>query len=983
MDRFGLIALGILLTSFAGAGFQATFGPHGEIAEVRVGDVVYFTDVAVSVTRPGWSGDIVNQRTVPPASVKIAQTGGTTVYLATLTSQGSKIGMREVARVAPNRVTLEYEITPEGDVESEALVVEGTMPTAVHAGTTRYIVGDAGVLRGVCPAEPDPNTHLIFGARAAEWLGLLGPAGTALRVAPTHAVLQLQDSRKWGSPGFMLLVLGGGGHLSAGKTIRFALSFAADTVEKLEADAAALSQSELAGLKLGDDRPLRINRLTASAHEVRTFSPIDLKADIAASYDNPFDPEQIAVDAVVTTPEGATVTVPGFYYVPMKLETKLGIERLRLAGAPDFRVRYTPTTAGRYRVAVQVADRSGSAVSAPVEFTVTIGKAPGFVRVARDSPPYFAFDNGNPFFAVGENMAWAGNNTPIASYAAWLRGLGGAGGNWARLFLSNLEKGLEWTPAPTERPGVGTYLGLGKYAQDNAWRLDEVVRLASENGVRLMLCLGTYGEFYMGGFFNEGCWVSNPYNAENGGPCAKPEEFWTNEQARRLYRQRLRYLIARWGYSPNLFAWEFWNEVPATPEHEAWVAEMAAYVKRWDPNRHLVSTTYGSPAIFRCPDVDFTMKHIYGQAGVTADFASILANGAAEQLAVGKPYMPAEFGIDWQTGDGRWDPNGTGLNMHNGAWASMMTGAAGTTMLWYWDDYVHPGNLYSVLTPVRKFADTVDWAHTRFTPLTGLRARPPEGTPETFSDLSIPATFGWGKTPSAEYAVGRDGNVQGGLIAMTLGSPTRSPAELYTQIVWHVDMPSAGKVLVRLGQVASQATLHVLVDGDLRVDRELTTGEPGRGPWKTTKYLPEYRIWVSDYDEDIPVEVPAGHHDVTIANAGGDWLQITAIALPGYRSSRYPDVNTLGLQSDGRMLLWVQNRESTWRTEYDGKQPRELQGVRLSVPMAKAGAWRVEWWDTFRGEVTRRDLVQAAGGEMSLVLPDFSRDLAARAERVR
>jgi hypothetical protein len=94
-------------------------------------------------------------------------------------------------------------------------------------------------------------------------------------------------------------------------------------------------------------------------------------------------------------------------------------------------------------------------------------------------------------------------------------------------------------------------------------------------------------------------------------------------------------------------------------------------------------------------------------------------------------------------------------------------------------------------------------------------------------------------------------------------------------------------------------------------------------------------------------------------------------------------VNALGLQSDRLMLLWVQNRESTWRTEYDGKQPRQIQGVRLSVPVAKAGTWRVEWWDTFRGEVTRRDVVQAVGGEMSLAVPDFSRDVAARVVRIR
>lgn len=978
--RLTLIVLGCLSPVFAGAGLEATFGPRGEVTELRLGGVVYFTDAAVSLTKPGWTGTIVDQRAAPPASVTVSHPAGATVYQATLVGEGARVALREVARVTPDRVSLEYEITPEADLPTEAVVMEATMPCAVHAGVTRYVVGDAAVTRGTCPAAPNPTTHVLFGA-VAEWLGLIGPGGTALRVTPTGAPLQFQDNRRFNSPYFMLLVQGGGGKLAAGKTIRFAVAFAADTAERIEADAADLGPGPLTAFRQRDDRPLGINAVRASAGRVETFSPLELRADVAATYSNPFDPDQIAVEASVTGPAGASVTVPGFYYAPMKLETRLGVERLRLNGEPDFRVRYTPTAPGRYRIVLRATGRTGSVTSAPVWFDAAAARAPGFVRVAKASPRYFAFDSGESYFAVGENMAWANNNTAVASYAAWLKGLGNAGGNWARLFLSNLEKGQEWMPLPTERPGVGAYLGLGRYAQDNAWRLDEVLRLAGRSGVRLMFCLGTSGELYMGGYFNEGCWVSNPYNAKNGGPCQRAEDFWTSEQARKLYKQRLRYLIARWGYSPDLFAWELWNEIPPTPQVEAWGAEMAAYLKHWDPNRHLVSTTYGSPAMARCPDVDFTMQHLYGQAGGTADFTPVVAGAAADCLAWGKPYFPAEFGIDWQTGDERWDPAGTGLNMHNGLWASTMTGAAGTTMLWYWDGYVHPKNLYHVLTPLRKFADTVDWAHTRFTPVAGLKARVPGGTAETFSDVTIPASSEWGKTGSAEYTVGRDGVVQGGPVARTLGSPTRIPGQLFTQVVWHLDMPHAGKVRVRLGDVAARARLQVRVDGVLKVDRPLATGGLGQGPWKTTTYLPQYQIWVSNYDEEIPVDVPAGRHDLTLANAEGDWLQIPALTLPGYRSSLYPDLNLLGLQSDRLLLLWVHNRESTWRTEYDGKRPGELHGMRLSVPVVGVGAWRVEWWDTFRGEVTRREVVPTTGGELPLIVPDFSRDLAAKVER--
>jgi hypothetical protein len=976
-----IFVLFCLAPSLSLAQVTATFGPRGEIVQLRVGDVVYLQDLAVTLSKPGWTGAVVDQRAADPAAIAKTTADGATIYQGTLRGERASVKLREVVRVTPDRVSVDYELSPGQDLVVESVYALGTMPAAVHAGTTRYVVGDESGLEGVLPVEENKDTHVILGARPAEWLGFLGPAGTALRVTPTEMLTQLQDSRRFGVPGYGLLWLSASGKLPAGKTIRFGLAFSADTAERMTADAKALSRNELLGLRMADDRPLHVGRVAADRTGVEVFSRVEVTTEIAGRYDNPFDPDQIAVDALVTRPDGTPVTVPGFYYVPMRLEMKLGHERLRVAGPSGFRVRYTPTAPGSYRLVVKATDRSGSVTSVPVTFTATAGKQPGFVRVAPKSPLYFATDDGRAFFAVGEDMAWANGPTPIADYTRWLTSLGKAGGNWARLFLSNWEKGLEWMPAPTPVPGTGTYLGLGRYAQDNAWRLDEVVRMAGESDVRLLLCLGTFGEFYMGGFFNEGCWVSNPYNAANGGPCATADDFWTNERARKLYRQRLRYLIARWGYSPDVFGWEFWNEVPPTPANDAWLAEMAAYVKANDPNRHLVSTTYGDATVWRCPDVDFSMKHTYGSGNID-DFTPLITEQTHEAIAFGKPYLQAEFGLDWRTGDDQLDPKGTGLNMHNGAWANMMAGAAGTSMLWYWDSYVDPLNVYRVLTPVRKFAGTVDWAKTRFVPVEGLTAHTGDQQPETFSTVKIPATLDWGKTPSAEYTVGRDGSVSGGPIAMTLGALTRGiPDQLYSQTTWHVDMPQAGKVLARLGQVCQAARLQISVDGNLKLDRPLASGEPGKGPWKSTRYLSQYKLWVSDYDEDLEIDVPAGKHTITFVNTEGDWLQIRSLTLPSYRSSRYPYVDVLGLTSDRLVLLWVHNRESTWRTEADGKQPHELASLRLTVPVPADGAWRVRWWDTFKGGVLHEERPMAADGALSVVVPTFARDLAARVER--
>jgi hypothetical protein len=664
----------------------------------------------------------------------------------------------------------------------------------------------------------------------------------------------------------------------------------------------------------------------------------------------------------------------------MRLELTQGSERLVRDGASHFRVRYAPTAPGKHRLVLKATDRNGTAASAPLELTATASLSPGFVRISRQSPGYFAYDNGRPFFAIGENICWSGYRTPLADYTAWLKALGNAGGNWARLWLAYSEKGLEWMPAPTPKPGTGSYPGLGRYSPGNAWRLDEVVRPARENGIYLMFCLGTYGEFTEGGFFNEGCWVSNPYNAKNGGPCARPADFWTSPEARRLYKRRLRYLIARWGYSPHVFAWEFWNEVPETNATASWVAEMAAYLKMHDPNRHMVSTTYGDTATWKCADIDFTMTHRYGQAGHTAEFTREIQHDARQALPHNKPYLLAEFGIDWQTGDERWDRPRTGLNMHNGAWAAMMSGAAGTAMLWYWDSYVHPNNLYHILTPVRKFADAVGWSNTAFRPISGLRVEQGNGRAEVFADLLIPAAIEWGRSPSSSYTVSRDGNVRGGPVAMTIGSPHRgNPKELDSRLTWHLDMPKPATIVARLGEVCSSARLRITVDGQVKLDRALSAGAPGKGPWKKAHRLDQWNVWVSDYDEEITISLPAGRHDVAFANADGDWLQIRSLRLSHYRSSRYPTVDALGLASDQQLLLWFHNQDSNWRTEYEGRKPTVLDGLQASVP-ATSGTWQVEWWNTSSGEIRRIDTATPEHGALRFRIPDFSSDIAARVE---
>jgi len=966
----------------AGAQVRAGMDSRGVVREVRVGSARYLTELAAQVVKPGWAGAIAEQDRAT-AAAPLARRAGATIADAHAVGDGARVRFRTTSRATRDGVTIVWEATPDRDVQAECVMVRGSLSVADHAGVTRYLAAGADVVRGTLPKEPPSNTHILVGGAPREWVGFALPGKPALRVAIRRAAAQLQDDRRFNFPRFALMAVAPGGKLRAGQPVRIEMALSAASLPALENAARLVEKGELAGMSMTDRRPLRIVRVAADRTRLPALETAELAIDLAATYDNPFDQEQIAVDADIAGPGGLRCSVPGYYTAPMRVETVAGVERVRLAGRPGFRVRFTPRAPGAYRVTVRVANRGRTARAAPLALTATAARTrDGFVGISRRALRQFAYPDGRPFVAIGENVCWANTPTPVATYSAWMRGLGAARGNWARLWLAYNEKGLEWMPAPTPKAGTGSYRGLGRYALDNAWRLDEVVRLARGSGVHLMFCIGTYGEFTEGGYFNEGSWVSNPYNAANGGPCARPEDFWTDPRARALYKRRLRYLVARWAHAPNLFAWEFWNEVPPTPAQERWVAEMAAYVKSIDPYGHLVSTTYGSDAVWRCPDIDFTMTHMYGQAGNTDDFTERIVRDTRALRVHPKPYLLAEFGIDWQTADSRWDPKGTGVNMHNGAWAALMAGGAGTAMLWYWDGYVHPNNLYRILTPVRRFADAVDWTAHRLEPVDGIEVLGDPAAPETLRDLTISAEVEWGATPSAVYTVRRDGRVEGGPVAMTIGSPQRgNPGELHTRLVWRLDMPRAGRVLLELGRICSRARLVIRVDGEERVVRDLVAGPPGQGPYKSSAYLEQYRVWTSDYDESIPVDLTAGPHEISVENAEGDWLQIRSVTIPGYLSSRYPHVNALGLADDRLLLLWVHHRESTWRTDYEGKSPMTLRNLAVRVPVAADGRWEVEWWDTWTGRIIKREAADARAGGLSLSPPDFARDLAARCVR--
>ncbi|HEY8518392.1 MAG TPA: DUF5060 domain-containing protein [Candidatus Binatia bacterium] len=434
---------------------------------------------------------------------------------------------------------------------------------------------------------------------------------------------------------------------------------------------------------------------------------------------NPFDPDEIDVRAEFVSPGGKLFEVLGFWYQDYERELRPnGNERLTPVGEPHFRVRFTPTRPGRWRWR-WVVRQGGATTTTPFEILqVKPAKGRGFLRISRRDRRHLAFDDRSPYFAVGENTGWYDSRGTFA-YDDWFARLAEQGANFARIWMAPWSFGLEWNDTP-----LGDYTNrLGR-----AWQLDHVLEEAERRGIYVMVSLINHGAFAT--LFN-GNWASNPYNAANGGPLATADEFFTDPTARKLFERRLRYVVARWGWSTHVHSWELWNEVDLTdgyrsPAITQWHADMAALLRALDPYDHLVTSSHAlywnDRNVWLDGGLDFTQIHFYAdQFPPFANIGQTVTTWTRERMGVtGKPVLFAEIGVDARGAPQTREADPEGIGIHDALWAGVVSGGIGTGMTWWWDNLIaqEPDRYYPMFGAVARFVEGLRWDRERFAPAT-------------------------------------------------------------------------------------------------------------------------------------------------------------------------------------------------------------------------------------------------------------------------
>lgn len=662
----------------------------------------------------------------------------------------------------------------------------------------------------------------------------------------------------------------------------------------------------------------------------------DFLAPDNPSVQNPYARE---LWAEVVTPSGQKLTLPVYY-----------------ADGGIFAVRARPEEVGTYhfgRVAettlgIRRTDIVVSLVSPADVAVATRTRLPSILVNPKNHRQLIRSD-GFVYEPVGANLAWApdGIQDRMGFFLHALPEFAHANLNWMRVWMAHWDgMNLDWLPAdmgPSPKPG-----GFSEQVAEN-W--DQLLAAAEDNGVYIQVVLQHHGQYTT---TSNSDWAQNPWNAANSGGFLKsPVDFFTDSNARVITVVKYRYIVARWGWSPAVVAWELFNEVHWTDAfaqgHEAevarWHDEMADVIRSVDVYGHLITT---STENLRSPvykKMDYYQPHLYA--------ANLIAGARSFDPApdtLDKPVFYGEEGDDHQPVS-RAVKN-SGLTLIPPVWASIM--GQGSTPAQPWDGWqLYGEHRLGELGAVFRFI-----ALSRIAAQAGLQPFSAKVECAEQAPVAIEAGQFWQRraAPDMDYPV--DGRVPieaANVPAILSGSPDGIADGFPGRATYHLDFPNATTVRAIVDGVSPKGgALRVSVDGRIVAEQAWAGG-------------------IAFKQAAVPVPIAAGRHTILLENPGPDWIAMPEMDL-GVSASA---LALIGRRNNHFIAAWVWHRANLYALN-----PTPAVAGTLDLEDVAAGSWKVTWWDTVKGAALPSTVVAHPGGVLKIPTPPIYRHAAVVLTRV-
>lgn len=475
-----------------------------------------------------------------------------------------------------------------------------------------------------------------------------------------------------------------------------------------------------------------------------------LSTDDSTTGINPFLEWQL--DVTATFYHSATQTtkaVDAFFYQEFDRDTTNSDYRkwewISLETPHFMRVRFAPPRSGEWTCAVQITTKTDTLNLSPFDFEVTRSNNPGYIKIG-ESKRFFKLGE-ETFFPTGQNIVsprcefcftnslkdlptpenpktyqsfegWTLDPTILKGFLMYqdhIRGLAKGGGNYFRQILMPQNQDIEWEK-------LGNYYGR----LNRAWEIDEQFFIAEELNLKMQLnvqiqfALETSRDRI---FWN---WSTDPEDKRHASaqnPCANPynrqisttknddpNTFYSDATAKKFYKQKLRYIVSRWGYSTSLSVLGMSSEMEGCCTVSeicvTWMEEMGHYLKReLEINQLLAPSFLGAfmdavnyeHKILALEYYDFSAYNGYSVA--PAKFEGIGRIVKHFNTSFQKPFYFGEFGSS-----GIYDCDTARIEWVRDAWMSAFSGNAGVGMNWDepFDDELryHLGNINTLVSGI-------------------------------------------------------------------------------------------------------------------------------------------------------------------------------------------------------------------------------------------------------------------------------------------
>lgn len=651
------------------------------------------------------------------------------------------------------------------------------------------------------------------------------------------------------------------------------------------------------------------------------------------------EPYAAEVWAEVELPSGETLRLPAYY-----------------DGERRFVVRTHAAEAGEYRLRQVLLTNDGlpreiaAATIIPRVTTVASPQSRPFVRLDPKDPRYFADSNGERYFPVGANLAWASNADVTGFYRDEFAAFAAAGLNWTRIWMCDWGGlNLDWLPAAVPDSPLP-----GRIDSTVAQRWDKIVHLAEDSGVYIQMVLQHHGQYSTG---TNPDWDTNPWNAVNPrGFLETPGEFFTSPRARELTKRKYRYIVARWGYSPAVLAWELFNEVhwvdalqveKDTAAVAAWHAEMAEYLRSIDAHHHLVTTSCDPATSPLYAAMDYLQPHLYA--------VNMLINVQRYDLAPAELSRPAFYGEFGQNHMAVPEAIKTAAShLVPLVWASIM--GTGFYAAQPWEGHrLHVADQLSELGAVSRFV-----AQTHLSQRDDLQHFAPLVKCDSRTLLRVPAGHHWQPRPAATVTIPVDGRVNLDLAEIPnaiVGSPGSVADGFPNRVTFQINSPRPTTARLELGGAGTRgAAMRALLD-----DQPV-----GAHTWPAESS--------DDTGSTVSFPVPAGPHRIMVENTGGaDWFILSAVEF----DLDVPIIAATGKRAHNFLMLWLWHREGVYAVH-----PTVGPSAIVQIDDVPAGRWDVTWWNAVDGIPASPEIVEHPGGALSLATPRIARHAAVALERI-